>query len=298
MKNTKLSTFEKTWGVLIPILVYKISTAFFTMVLAAFTDVLSRHGIISGKILIENSSFLSTFIRAISLTLSIALLFPTYVRTMRAKQYNNTEYTDNTDATAYSFNRSVILKDARSLSSYFGPLPALISVLSGMSLALFLNILFYATGIVNISSSFKEVSSSQASTGLLAGIILFGIITPVAEELVFRGIVLSRLNLGFSITPAIILSALMFGIYHGNLVQGIYGTLMGLLIGYVYIKYDALVYPILVHSGANILIFIITSLHLPLSLTARYEIMGISGIVFLITFVFLYNQFSKNKTLQ
>ena len=191
MKNTKLSTFEKTWGVLIPILVYKISTAFFTMVLAAFTDVLSRHGIISGKILMENSSFLSTFIRAISLTLSIALLFPTYVRTMRAKQYNNTEYTDNTDATAYSFNRSVILKDARSLSSYFGPLPALISVLSGMSLALFLNILFYATGIVNISSSFKEVSSSQASTGLLAGIILFGIITPVAEELVFRGIVLS-----------------------------------------------------------------------------------------------------------
>ena len=298
METNNLSTFEKTWGVLIPILVYKISTAFFAMVLLTLTDALSRHGLIPNTVLSENSGFLSVLIRAISLTLSIAVLFTSYVKTMHTKQYTATEGTDNTDSTVYTGNRTGIVNVTRSFTSVLKPLPSVISLLIGMSSALFLNILFYITGLVNISSAFNKVSSDQASVGLIAGIILFGIITPVAEELVFRGIVLSRLNLGFGVTPAIILSALMFGIYHGNLVQGIYGTLMGLIIGYVYIKYDALVYPILVHSGANILIFIITSLHLPISLTARYEIMGISGIVFLITFVFLYNQFSKNKTLQ
>ena len=298
METKNLSTFEKTWGVLIPILVYKISTVFFAMVLLTLTDTLSRHGLIPSTVLSENSGFLSVLIRAISLTLSIAVLFTSYVKTMQTKQCTATEGTDNTDTTAYTGNRTGIVNVTRSFTSVLRPLPSVISLLIGMSSALFLNILFYITGLVNISSAFNKVSSDQASVGLIAGIILFGIITPVAEELVFRGIVLSRLNLGFGVTPAIILSALMFGIYHGNLVQGIYGTLMGLIIGYVYIKYDALVYPILVHSGANILIFIITSLHLPISLTARYEIMGISGIVFLITFVFLYNQFSKNKTLQ
>ena len=139
----------------------------------------------------------------------------------------------------------------------------------------------------------NKVSSNQASVGLIAGIILFGIITPVAEELVFRGIVLSRLNLGFGVTPAIILSALMFGIYHGNLVQGIYGTLMGLIIGYVYIKYDALVYPILVHSGANILVFVITSCNLLNSLSIRCIAMAFCGIIFLITLALLRNHTIK-----
>ena len=293
METKNLSTFEKTWGVLIPILVYKISTAFFAMVLLTLTDTLSRHGLIPSTVLSENSGFLSVLIRAISLTLSIAVLFTSYVKTMHTKQCTATEGTDNTATTAYTGNRTGILNVTRSFTSVLRPLPSVISLLIGMSSALFLNILFYITGLVNISSAFNKVSSDQASVGLIAGIILFGIITPVAEELVFRGIVLSRLNLGFGVTPAIILSALMFGIYHGNLVQGIYGTLMGLIIGYVYIKYDALVYPILVHSGANILVFVITSCNLLNSLSIRCIAMAFCGIIFLITLALLRNHTIK-----
>ena len=98
METKNLSTFEKTWGVLIPILVYKISTAFFAMVLLTLTDTLSRHGLIPSTVLSENSGFLSVLIRAISLTLSIAVLFTSYVKTMQTKQCSATESTDNTDS--------------------------------------------------------------------------------------------------------------------------------------------------------------------------------------------------------
>ena len=74
METKNLSTFEKTWGVLIPILVYKISTAFFAMVLLTLTDTLSRHGLIPSTVLSENSGFLSVLIRALS--------HPEYCRTV------------------------------------------------------------------------------------------------------------------------------------------------------------------------------------------------------------------------
>jgi len=56
------------------------------------------------------------------------------------------------------------------------------------------------------------------------------------------------------------ISALLFGVFHGNIVQGIYGTLMGLLIAYVYEKYDNFIAPVIIHVAANFSVYILTYL--------------------------------------
>ena len=56
----------------------------------------------------------------------------------------------------------------------------------------------------------------------------------------------------------VILSALFFGTVHGNLLQGLYAFIIGLLLAYVYERFHSILAPIAVHAGANILSVIAT----------------------------------------
>lgn len=59
------------------------------------------------------------------------------------------------------------------------------------------------------------------------------LVIPIAEELLFRGVVYKRLKLYFGVTPALIGSALIFGIMHVNLVQFLYAAVIGLFLAFV-----------------------------------------------------------------
>lgn len=56
---------------------------------------------------------------------------------------------------------------------------------------------------------------------------------PLAEELVFRGVIQSRLERAMPVWIAIVLQAVLFGFIHGTPVQIGYAFLMGLLFGYI-----------------------------------------------------------------
>lgn len=56
---------------------------------------------------------------------------------------------------------------------------------------------------------------------------------PVAEELVFRGVIQSRLERAMPVWIAIVLQAVLFGFIHGTPVQIGYAFLMGLHFGYI-----------------------------------------------------------------
>lgn len=62
------------------------------------------------------------------------------------------------------------------------------------------------------------------------------VLGPLSEELLFRGMIYAKLRRFFTIWPAAILSALAFGLFHGNVVQAIYATLFGIVLAYVYEK--------------------------------------------------------------
>lgn len=66
-------------------------------------------------------------------------------------------------------------------------------------------------------------------------LILYTVIAaPICEELIFRGVTLHFASKALPFWIANILQAALFGLYHMNLMQGIYAFLIGLLCGVVY----------------------------------------------------------------
>ena len=71
-------------------------------------------------------------------------------------------------------------------------------------------------------------------------------------------IVCLGLRMNTSPMRAIVSSALFFGIYHGNSVQMIYGTICGLLMAYLYEKYGSIKAPIFAHMLMNVVACVLT----------------------------------------
>ena len=76
------------------------------------------------------------------------------------------------------------------------------------------------------------------------------IIGPIFEELIFRKIMLDRLSV-YGDRLAIGISALSFGLFHGNISQLIYSTMLGVILGYLYTRTRNIKYPILMHMLIN-----------------------------------------------
>lgn len=80
-------------------------------------------------------------------------------------------------------------------------------------------------------------------------IIYMGIITPLTEEIVFRGVVLNRLK-KHGILFGLVASTLLFGAYHMNVIQLITTSLLGIILGYVSMNYS-IVYSFMLHFFNN-----------------------------------------------
>lgn len=56
---------------------------------------------------------------------------------------------------------------------------------------------------------------------------------PISEEMIFRGAILDHFYLAFPFWAANLLQAALFGVYHGNLIQGLYAFALGLALGLI-----------------------------------------------------------------
>ena len=84
-------------------------------------------------------------------------------------------------------------------------------------------------------------------------ILLAVIMAPIFEEIVFRGIIQKGLmNKGMKPWSAIIISAVIFGLVHGNPWQFVGAVLLGSVLGLVYYKTKSLLLPILLHAFNNL----------------------------------------------
>lgn len=121
-----------------------------------------------------------------------------------------------------------------------------------------MNLLFDLVGLTESSQIFSRVLQIQYGVEFISGLILYGILSPVAEEAVFRGLIYNRMKRCFNLKIALIGSALIFGAYHGNIVQALYGAILGFLIAYTYERYGSFAAPVIFHGVANVSIYAIT----------------------------------------
>ena len=113
---------------------------------------------------------------------------------------------------------------------------------------------FLAFMLPETVAAYEEMVESAGLTDYsLTWVFAVVILPPLVEETVFRGLILHYLKKGGArFWAANLIQAVLFGIYHGNLIQGIYAFCIGVLLGYLAERYSSLIIPVLVHALFNL----------------------------------------------
>ena len=103
----------------------------------------------------------------------------------------------------------------------------------------------------HLSAQNQEENATGANETL--SMFIYGsFLAPFGEEILFRGFLLQNFK-RYGVRFAIIFSAILFGIYHGNIVQTPFAFILGLLLGYITVSYG-LKYAIAVHIFNNMVL--------------------------------------------
>lgn len=134
-----------------------------------------------------------------------------------------------------------------------GVKPAVLSLLFGMSLQV---VVVVIVAFIPLPESVIEQlyeSSEISSQGAVAlQLIDVAVVTPILEEIIFRGLAFTRLRRGMRTGLAIALSAVIFGLVHGNIVAFVYAGMLGAVCALLMQRHnDSILTPILCHAGFN-----------------------------------------------
>lgn len=138
-----------------------------------------------------------------------------------------------------------------------GCLPIL--VLLGIGICLSVNNIISLTPLPEWSPGFEEVGEVLYSPPFLIQILGPGLVIPAAEEMIFRGLMFAPMRERMPFWPAALISAVLFGLYHGNLLQGVYAFLLGLVMAWLYERFQTLAAPMIFHAAANVTSIIIVN---------------------------------------
>lgn len=83
-------------------------------------------------------------------------------------------------------------------------------------------------------------------------IIFAGILSPIIEEMMFRGVMLNKLR-RYGDKVAIITTAILFGLFHANFSQFFYAVALGMIFAYVTLKTGTIKYSIILHIVVNMM---------------------------------------------
>jgi membrane protease YdiL (CAAX protease family) len=87
--------------------------------------------------------------------------------------------------------------------------------------------------------------------GLLLALVVVGGLAPIGEELFFRGFMQTRLRQAWSAGPAILVTALAFGLIHGEWAHGVLATGIGIYLGLVAERAGSVIPAMLCHVANN-----------------------------------------------
>lgn len=139
----------------------------------------------------------------------------------------------------------------------------------------------YDTQVVN------KVTGASSSWVMLISVFL---LAPIGEELLFRGVLLGYCKRCMPVAFAILLQGLLFGIYHNNLVQGIYAFVLGSVLGLLAHNKKSVIPGILLHSAINI-----SMLFVPAALFANTTVSIIITIITIAIFITLLTLLLRRK---
>lgn len=104
--------------------------------------------------------------------------------------------------------------------------------------------------LFNLNATMPDISMPSEPLLIVINLSYICIIGPILEEILFRGFILKATR-SFGTSFAIIFSSILFGIFHGNLLQLVPATLMGAVLAYVTVKSNSIIPAIIAHICNN-----------------------------------------------
>lgn len=158
-----------------------------------------------------------------------------------------------------------------------------VPIIFGITISIVFNILLF-----NLNSIFNFTDRFNPSNlNIIVNVICSGICGPILEELVFRGIVYNKLKEFNKPMRSIILTSLIFGLIHTDLINAIYAFGVSFMFIYLYEKYKTLKAPILMHMSLNITIILMLNLINKNFIIFNYYLLIVSILILIILKTFI-----------
>lgn len=207
------------------------------------------------SILLEKEATVNAAIGGFAMLLGIVPLVPTF----RREVYYREEYDrEQQDCNNHKEDKEAHTKGSAKADTSAGAVRVPVTIILAVTGSIAVNIFFILSHLTENSEAYAQTAQRQYSVIFPFGLFLYGIVSPLAEEIVFRGIIYNRMKRHMPVTASMLLSSLLFGLYHGNPVQGLYGFCMGMLIAYTYESFGQFFYAFLFHGAANIAVYTVT----------------------------------------
>ena len=135
--------------------------------------------------------------------------------------------------------------------------------------------------------NYKQVVDSILNHNINVVLLYVVIIAPITEELIFRGVMLAKLQTALPFYGANLIQAATFGIYHWNVIQGAYAFGIGILFGYVVRRFRSLTASVLLHMAVNGASFLVVWVP---NTTASFTLSTVAGLLVMVVFLYLINR--------
>lgn len=171
-------------------------------------------------------------------------------------------------------------------------------VLFGVVFCIGSNMLIAMSQLAFTDTAYQQANEVFYSAGFAVQLICLGVIVPLAEEMMFRGVLFGRCREFMGFYRAAIWSTLFFAMIHASMIQIVYASALGMFLCYFYEKFGSLKASVLLHVTVNMVSLIATKTGLLtwLFLSPGRLALGIVGSAFLGAVVFVNIQkCSENK---
>ena len=246
-KKRERVTIGRIWGLIYPMLLYlgiTFAVEFIFMIVVALLGI-SRYGV-TDQTQLYDFIMNATLSQALSMTLLAGLATAPILIFIYIRDNNK----DRRNGTFVKYKLNNILK-------------YLLIIPFGVFNMLWANYFVALLQLVMPKFMLESYTNTQQiieGGGFLIQLLTAGIVAPIVEELIFRGLVYRRTKKMTGTIAAAILSAALFGVFHGNWVQAPYAFIIGIVAVFVYEKFKSIVAPIMLHMSANILSVLIMTM--------------------------------------
>ncbi|MGI6020207.1 MAG: HAD hydrolase-like protein [Lachnospiraceae bacterium] len=261
----KASAGKKIWDVIYPILIYVGLDYFVSVVVMAVLAFIGLFG--PGDIFYIMSDVVGSF--------SIPLTFVVYIMSIAVF--------------------IPILENDRKVTGLYGnrkllKLPgvknSILLVLIGFASSVAINLIIVLTGLNRLIES-VDSRTILFSQSFPVELVLMCIAAPIAEEILFRGILFNRLRRSLAFLPAALIVSAAFGVLHMEIVTAVTALIFGMIMAYIYEITQSLAATIVMHAAFNFFPVLVNSLDIGITVlgcmiaaAAGCVIAGISIVMF------------------